>query len=65
MRGNMTSSDIIASAVYGMKKKKQETLEDNKKKKRIFAKIDDRPTIYVSEANEPTQRIIMVYREPG
>ena len=62
MRGNMTSSDIIASAVYGMKKQKQ-----NKKPwritdthtQRIFAKIDDRPTIYVSEANEPTQRIII------
>jgi hypothetical protein len=64
MRGNMTSSDIIASAVYGMKKKNKKPWRITKKKK-IFAKIDDRPTIYVSEANEPTQRIIMVYREPG
>jgi hypothetical protein len=39
MRGNMTSSDIIASAVYGMKKKKQETLEDNKKKKEFSLKL--------------------------
>lgn len=33
MRGNMTSSDIIASAVYGMKKKNKKPWRITKKKK--------------------------------
>lgn len=54
MRGNMTSSDIIASAVYGMKKKKQETLEDNKKKKEFSLKLMiDRRYMWAKQMSQP------------
>ena len=44
VRGNMTSSDIIASAVYGIGgKKRKKNLEENNNQIVFFAKIDARP----------------------